>query len=279
MKDNTCLCQCAAITVLVAKALRIEVDSIFKTSEKYLSEGVIAPSIKHQLEKESERVLHVFRENNLVGQAQLLASKYINRSPNMAVIYLYTDSGDLVHCNMCDTDMLVPTGADKCPKCYFEGGLQWLDDNNQESTVSQLSENRKYILVTRNDPETTEYLSDEVLKDEFNTEPNPEHKYTPKPVRKPTVHCTPDKESISKENFVSSFFFYMWNSWCREECIVVFGGSYLHFWSKWCGLASPSAKGATELFYAELTTDNRVKLVNRACELYDGRARRKPLPE
>ena len=32
------------------------------------------------------------------------------------------------------------------------------------------------------------------------------------------------------ENAVSSFFYYMWNAWSKEECKVVFGGDYLHFW-------------------------------------------------
>lgn len=376
MKDNTCLCQCVAITVLVAKALRIEVDLIFKISEKYLSEGVIDPSIKHQLEKESERVLHVFRENNLVGQAQLLASKYITRSPNMAVIYLYTDRGDLVHCNNCDADMLVPTGADKCPYCYYEGRLQWHDENNQESTVSQLDYNPNYVLVTKNAPESSEYLCDETLKNEFNIEPNPNHKYKRQmkknhnkaSEKQPTGQCTvqelahrllslntgeelnfsenPDgsdywgakylevfeqhiiifgyyggpyiqlyetekdvlsdmvrhlcyhlnkkEEEIiytfdvakqetntsSKENIVSSFFFYMWNGWCKEECKIVFGWEFQHFWDKWCEMCKIyKVYSAAEKFYADLTEHNRVKLVNRACELYDGRARRKLLPE
>jgi hypothetical protein len=86
--------------------------------------------------------------------------------------------------------MLVPGGADKCPKCYCEGGLQWLDDERKEAAVSQLDLIPEYVLVTKNDPELTEYLSDAVLKEEFNMEPDPKHKYNPKPVRKPTDQCT-----------------------------------------------------------------------------------------
>ena len=37
----------------------------------------------------------------------------------------------------------------------------------------------------------------------------------------------------SAENAVSSFFYYMWNAWSKEECKVVFGGMYKHFWEKW----------------------------------------------
>ena len=35
------------------------------------------------------------------------------------------------------------------------------------------------------------------------------------------------------ENAVSSFFYYMWNAWCEEECKVVYGDMYRHFWEKW----------------------------------------------
>lgn len=32
------------------------------------------------------------------------------------------------------------------------------------------------------------------------------------------------------ENSVSSFFYYMWNAWSKEECEIVFGGMCKHFW-------------------------------------------------
>lgn len=76
--------------------------------------------------------------------------------------------------------------------------------------------------------------------------------------------------SNNNENIVSSFFFYMWNTWCKEECQKVFGSMYEHFWSKWCSLANPSASGSSEKFYSALSEYNRRLLVNRACEVYDG---------
>ncbi|MFS2826827.1 hypothetical protein [Parabacteroides distasonis] len=42
------------------------------------------------------------------------------------------------------------------------------------------------------------------------------------------------------ENAVSSFFYYMWNAWSKEECKVVFGDMYRHFWDKWSALADKS---------------------------------------
>lgn len=76
------------------------------------------------------------------------------------------------------------------------------------------------------------------------------------------------------ENAVSSFFYYMWNAWSKEECKVVFGGDYLHFWEKWNAQAENSIHGAAERFYAELSECNRTLLVERAVSLYDGRAKR-----
>lgn len=35
------------------------------------------------------------------------------------------------------------------------------------------------------------------------------------------------------ENAVSSYFYYMWNTWCEEECRTVFKEMYPHFWEKW----------------------------------------------
>lgn len=32
------------------------------------------------------------------------------------------------------------------------------------------------------------------------------------------------------ENAVSSYFYYMWNTWCEEECKTVFKEMYPHFW-------------------------------------------------
>lgn len=76
----------------------------------------------------------------------------------------------------------------------------------------------------------------------------------------------------NKENDVTSFFFYMWNAWCKEECQKAFAGcDYNHFWSKWCHFCeSDGVRGATECLYAELDNSNRDKLVARATELYDG---------
>ena len=34
------------------------------------------------------------------------------------------------------------------------------------------------------------------------------------------------------ENAVSSFFYYMWNAWCEEECRTVFKEMHPHFWEK-----------------------------------------------
>ncbi|MCM1331562.1 MAG: hypothetical protein NC248_03020 [Bacteroides sp.] len=77
------------------------------------------------------------------------------------------------------------------------------------------------------------------------------------------------------ENAVSSFFYYMWNAWSKEECKVVFGGMHLHFWEKWNAQAEKSIYGAAERFYSELSENNQKLLAERAVSLYDGKAFRK----
>ena len=77
------------------------------------------------------------------------------------------------------------------------------------------------------------------------------------------------------ENAVSSYFYYMWNTWCEEECKTVFKGNVPIFWEKWSLMTDKGVFGASERFYAELTDRYREKLVERAVSLYDGKARRK----
>lgn len=76
------------------------------------------------------------------------------------------------------------------------------------------------------------------------------------------------------ENAVSSFFYYMWNAWSKEECKIVFGGMSRHFWEKWNSLANDSIFGAAERFYAALSETYQKRLVERAVTVYDGRALR-----
>lgn len=75
----------------------------------------------------------------------------------------------------------------------------------------------------------------------------------------------------TKENIVSSFFYYMWCRWSKEECDTVFPGPISdHLWDKWRGFTNQSLHGAAERYFAELSNDNRRLLVQRACQLYDG---------
>jgi hypothetical protein len=79
-------------------------------------------------------------------------------------------------------------------------------------------------------------------------------------------------------NDVTSFMFYMWNHWSKEECKAVFAsasGGWEHYWNKWCYFSEKYSRfGAVEEFYAELSNYNRDKLVKRALELYDGTSRK-----
>jgi hypothetical protein len=76
----------------------------------------------------------------------------------------------------------------------------------------------------------------------------------------------------TKNNQVTAFMFYMWNAWCEEECKLVWKDDFWpHFWNKWCHFCEEHSRfGAVEEFYAELSNDNRNKLVQRALEVYEG---------
>lgn len=53
--------------------------------------------------------------------------------------------GDFVKCNMCDAVMLLWCGADKCPECSEEGYLSWMNENEPEASVQELSD-KGYII-------------------------------------------------------------------------------------------------------------------------------------
>lgn len=74
---------------------------------------------------------------------------------------------------------------------------------------------------------------------------------------------------------VSSYFFYMWNTWDENECKKAFPDNYKHFWNKWCSL-DDCTFGKAEKFYAELSDNYRRQLVDRATFLYDGKHQKSP---
>lgn len=97
--------------------------------------------------------------------------------------------------------------------------------------------------------------------------------YTLDEFHKDLIKVREDLEREEKyDNKATSLFFYMWNCWCEEECKKAFAdGDYNHFWKKWCGITEEHGRfGSVEHFYAELSNNNRDKLVRRACEMFDG---------
>lgn len=83
-------------------------------------------------------------------------------------------------------------------------------------------------------------------------------------------------EGETQGNIVSSYFFYMWNAWSKQECEATFEYEYLHFWNKWCEICEKhSVYGAAERYYSELSDSYRIKLVSRACKVYYGNKRLK----
>jgi hypothetical protein len=86
------------------------------------------------------------------------------------------------------------------------------------------------------------------------------------------------KEANTALLAVESYFYYMWNRWGQEECMIAFQNAScgpMHFWAKWESLANKDIFGAAEKLFAELSEDNRELLVKRALECYEGRKERK----
>lgn len=78
----------------------------------------------------------------------------------------------------------------------------------------------------------------------------------------------------TNENIISSFFYYMWNTWCEEECKAIqWTCEPTHIWRKWGEACDCGVRGAAEKFYMELSDTNRQALVERATTLYNGRSK------
>lgn len=79
------------------------------------------------------------------------------------------------------------------------------------------------------------------------------------------------------KNDIASFFYYMWNSWCKEECEIIYANSNCgaqHIWNKWIGYCERNGMfGAVEEFFANLDNTNQDLLVKRALEKYNRRTK------
>ncbi len=128
--------------------------------------------------------------------------------------------------------------------------LEFIPDSVKKSVLALLAENQKEGAFGHE--ETGDYFSQEY--------PDVTFSGSWKVIESP----------IMMEKIVSSFFYYMWNRWSKEECKAVFGYQHVHFFEKWCGLCRGSSSGAAEKFYAELSINSRQLIVNRANEVYEG---------
>lgn len=93
---------------------------------------------------------------------------------------------------------------------------------------------------------------------------------------------------MSRTNEALSYAIYMANRWSKEECCYVFNGytdvnnpkyKYSfgeHIWGKYLDYyITYGVYGASMKLLYELAPENLELLLNRACELYDGRKNRK----
>lgn len=79
------------------------------------------------------------------------------------IIYKNVEEGDWVKCSNCGKVMLLPYGADMCPECTCEDGLQWVDDNLQEANIETVGE----IEHSERELKIQDYLCCDTLADEY----------------------------------------------------------------------------------------------------------------
>lgn len=66
------------------------------------------------------------------------------------------------------------------------------------------------------------------------------------------------------KNDISSFFYYMWNSWNEKECKILFKDLEDYIWNIWI-----HTKGDIGIFYGMLDNACRNLLTGRALKLYE----------
>ena len=66
------------------------------------------------------------------------------------------------------------------------------------------------------------------------------------------------------KNDVTSFHYYMWNSWNEKECKILFKDLEDYIWNIWI-----HTKGDIGIFYGMLDNDCRNRLTDRALKLYE----------
>lgn len=51
------------------------------------------------------------------------------------IVYNNINHGDWVKCTDCGSQMLLPTGTDRCPECSSEDTLKWVKEDNTKHTI------------------------------------------------------------------------------------------------------------------------------------------------
>ena len=74
----------------------------------------------------------------------------------------YTESGDLVRCNNCDRQLLLPTGAEICPVCRAEKQFIWLDISKHQYDYDDIIK-RKQSIKSMRELTPNEYLTEETI--------------------------------------------------------------------------------------------------------------------
>ena len=82
------------------------------------------------------------------------------------IAYAYVETGDFVICNNCDAYMLLPTGADKCPRCEKVGCLAWVNDNRNDLSFDELK-TLNYQVIDEDTLNYKDFLSPQVLSQEY----------------------------------------------------------------------------------------------------------------
>lgn len=134
MKDNTlnlkeqCEFSFDDGYVIIINRFVLEIDDYANKFYIWLDEIDEKGSLENTFElsdfsqNEIEKIYNIFKKSNDSLKPKLIAYHY---------------HGDYVHCNYCNTTMVVEYGSDVCPNCGMDGCMEWVDEEHQEVEIER----------------------------------------------------------------------------------------------------------------------------------------------
>ena len=119
-------------------------------------------TITAELDHNNEPILRAISVGQLIFRGNTTHMMDIYSKQLCNSVDAYTESGDLVRCNNCDRQLLLPTGAEVCPVCKAERQFSWLDISKHQYDYDDIIQ-IKHSIKSMRELTPNEYLTEETI--------------------------------------------------------------------------------------------------------------------